>query len=378
MERNIWREKDKQWWESPLRVALLALCWSVSAGVGAQDADDRLEALEAQVAKQRETSAYLPRLHGVLRGKYEYSPTLDASRFEVRNARIAVEGSLPFRSAYRAEVDFCDETEIKVKDVWVRLLPWRSLRLTVGLQRMPFGIDAHRNPGARYFVNRSFIGKQAGDMRDVGAVAGYTVRNASQRAVLVADGGIFNGASLSTQKNAWHGDWNYSARLQFFPVEGVALVPGIQHTAIAGRAVHYTSLDFGAFYERDGLHVEAEYLRKTYGEAFPACHAVNVMGICRLPIRLKEGFAESLSLLGRYDYMGDHSDGKAGFRSDAPSLLERTDSERHRLTMGLTLAVRNPHFPTSVRLNYEKYWYPHGGAKESEQDKVALELVVRF
>ena len=35
-----------------------------------------------------------PQLHGILRGKYEYEPDLEASRFEVRNARLSVEGSL--------------------------------------------------------------------------------------------------------------------------------------------------------------------------------------------------------------------------------------------------------------------------------------------
>ena len=48
------------------------------------------------------------------------------------------------------------------------------------------------------------------------------------------------------------------------------------------------------------------------------------------------------------------------------------------MTLGLTFAVRNPYFPTDLRLNYEKYWYPHGGAKESEQDKIVAEIMVKF
>ena len=45
---------------------------------------------------------------------------------------------------------------------------------------------------------------------------------------------------------------------------------------------------------------------------------------------------------------------------------------------GTTLHLRNPYFPTDIRFNYEKYWYPHGGAKESEQDKIVCELMIRF
>lgn len=55
-----------------------------------------------------------------------------------------------------------------------------------------------------------------------------------------------------------------------------------------------------------------------------------------------------------------------------------TDAERHRMTLGTTFSIRNPYFPTDLRINYEKYWYPHGGAKESEQDKVVCEIMIRF
>jgi len=42
------------------------------------------------------------------------------------------------------------------------------------------------------------------------------------------------------------------------------------------------------------------------------------------------------------------------------------------------LSGSNHKFPTDIRLNYEKYWYPHGGAKESEQDKLVCELVINY
>ncbi len=39
--------------------------------------------------------------------------------------------------------------------------------------RVPFTIDAHRSPHLQYFANRSFIAKQVGNVRDVGAVIGW-------------------------------------------------------------------------------------------------------------------------------------------------------------------------------------------------------------
>ncbi len=323
---------------------------------------------------------YLPKLHGILRGKYEYEPEIDASRFEVRNARLSVEGNLPLRSCYKVEVDLCDETEIKMKDAWVGVNPWNTLRVSIGQQRMPFSIDAHRNPAEQFFANRSFIAKQVGDMRDVGLLASYTFANKEiGRAVAILGAGLFNGASITSQQTAWHGDWNYSARLQLFPMEGFAIIPSIQHMAIADRTVHYTSLDIGTFYEQKGWHAEAEYLHKSYSNnAFRSCNAINTMLLYKMPLGKDKSFFQAISYMFRYDYMGDHTDGKAGFEEDDPEKLVITDYERHRFTLGVTLSVRNPYFPTDLRVNYEIYDYPHGGAKESERDKLVVELSIRF
>lgn len=73
----------------------------------------------------------MPKLHGILRGKYEYELNLGASRFEVRNARLLVNEKLIGRSEYKLEVDLCDESVIKMRDAWVRLNPYKTLRLTI-------------------------------------------------------------------------------------------------------------------------------------------------------------------------------------------------------------------------------------------------------
>lgn len=368
-----------QWIRVILLIVLLLLIY---VGVAtAQTTDQRLQLLEQKIhdlEHQQSRQQYLPQIHGILRGKYEYQPDIESSRFEVRNARLSATGRLPLRSEYKLEVDLCDESAIKMKDAWVRVTPLRSLRLTIGQQRMPFSIDAHRNPSAQYFANRSFIAKQVGDMRDVGFQAGYDVVTATGRKILSIDAGIFNGSNLDNQKTAWFTAPGYSARLQLFPVDGLAIIPSIQHQQIADRQARYTSLDLGAWYESGGWHVEAEYLRKHYAhDAFDNCAAVDAMVIYRHRLQNQKSLVESISYLGRYDYMQDHSSGKKGFSDDAKT-LQLTDAERHRMTLGTTFSVRNPYFPTDIRLNYERYWYPHGQAKESEQDKLVCEVMIRF
>ena len=339
--------------------ATMVLCLS-AAGVCAQD--------------------YSPMIHGILRGKYEHQPEMEASRFEVRNARLSAEGNLPMRAAYKLEVDLCDESAMKMKDARVRLMPWKSLRLTFGQQRMPFSIDAHRNPSAQYFANRSFIAKQVGDMRDVGFQIGYDIYAVGddKRKVVSVDAGVFNGSNLDNQKTAWFSGPSYSARIQFFPVSGWVIVPSIQHQKIAERKAAYTSLDFGTYYEKNGWHIEAEYLHKSYDhDMFDDCNAVDAMMIYKQGLSQEKAYFNGVSYLLRYDFMNDHSDGKKGLSDKGDLVL--SDYERHRLTAGLTFHIDNKYFPTDLRLNYEKYWYPNGGkAKESEQDKVVCELMIKF
>ena len=326
---------------------------------------------------------YAPQLHGILRGKYEYSPDLNASRFEVRNARLSVSGKLPLHSEYKLEVDLCDESAIKMKDAWVSVNPWRTLKISLGQQRMPFSIDAHRNPSAQFFANRSFIAKQVGDVRDVGGMIGYTFATEAGRDLAIINAGVFNGSNINNQQTAWFKSPVYSARIQYFPLPGLALVPSIQHQEIAERKASYTSLDVGAYYKYKGWHLEGEFTRKFYADnAFEACNAINTMIIKRWDLKKTKSFIQAITALGRYDYMGNHSNGKGGFVKDNTgndtNLLAITDYERHRMTLGSTFSLRNPYFPTDIRVNYEKYWYPNGGAKESEQDKLVCEVMIRF
>ena len=247
---------------------LFCLC-VVKMGAQELTLEERLTQIEQELQRQTENQKFMPQIHGILRGKYEYEPDLNASRFEVRNARL-----------------LCDESAIKMKDAWVRVSPISTLRITLGQQRMPFSIDAHRNPSAQFFANRSFIAKQVGDMRDVGAAVGYDIINMENCKKLSVDAGIYNGSNLDNQKTAWFTSPAYSARIQYFPIKGLALIPSVQHQLIAGRNASYTSFDFGAYYEFSGFHFEAEYLHKFYAkDAFDDCNAIDAMAIYKIPVK---------------------------------------------------------------------------------------------
>lgn len=99
----------------------------------------------ASIMAQETKHTYLPEIHGTIRAKYEYEPTIGKGRFEVRNARMSVEGKIIPIVRYKAEIDLSDEGSIKMLDAYVRIQPKERLQFTFGQMRVPFSIDAHRS-----------------------------------------------------------------------------------------------------------------------------------------------------------------------------------------------------------------------------------------
>lgn len=318
--------------------------------------------------EELETKDYLPEVYGTIRTKFEYQTEMAASRFEVRNARISITGNVLPIVAYKAEVDLSDEGQIKMLDAYARLFPVKHLTVTAGQMRVPFTIDAHRSPHQQYFANRSFIAKQVGNVRDVGVTLGYKL---GTEIPVTLEGGIFNGSGLTNQKE-WHKEVNYSAKAQFLFARKLNLALSIQ--SIQPQSVRVNSYDVGAYYESGRFHIEGEYLYKTFSDnAYQDVHAVNSFINYDLPLR--KVFSK-MSFLARYDMMTSQSDGKTIDKETGA--LVTTDYKRHRVTGGVTFSLSKA-FRTDLRLNFEKYFYAKNSiAKESEQDKIVLELMVRF
>ena len=322
----------------------------------------------ASITAQDTKNPYVPEIHGTIRAKYEYEPDISEGRFEIRNARMSVEGKIIPVVRYKAEIDLSDEGAIKMLDAYIRLQPGDRLKFTFGQMRVPFSIDAHRSPHLQYFANRSFIAKQVGNVRDVGAAAAWTF---GVDAPVTLEGGIFNGSGLTNQKNFWTSDYNFSFKSQICLWRQLNIVLSCQKAGASD--VNTYMYDGGVYWENSRWHIEAEYLRKHYAHhAFTPVNAVDVFGAYRLPLK-KSNMA--LSFLGRYDYMSDHSKGV----KDENGLLKTDDPERHRLTGGLTLSMGKGALQADRRLNYEQYFYNKDAVPSiSEQNKIVLEFVAHF
>lgn len=328
-----------------------------------------LAALTIASASAQDWKEYLPEVHGTVRGKYEYQTSTDEQRFQVRNARVSLDGKIHSMVSYKAEIDLSDEGQIKMLDAFARVTPVKDFDVTIGQMRVPFTIDAHRSPHQQYFANRSFIAKQVGNVRDVGATLGYS---REEGLPFILEGGLFSGSGLTEQKE-WHRVLCYSAKLQLMPWKDYNLTLSTQRIRPAN--VNIYMYDIGTYYNWNNWHFEVEGLYKRYAhDTFQDVWAVDAFVNYDWFIQKKKFPFKKISFLARFDYMGDHSDGTLNEDGN----LYITDYERKRITGGLTFSFGKP-FQADLRLNYEKYFYEDQSfAKSSEQDKLVVEMMVRF
>ncbi len=255
-------------------------------------------------------------------------------------------------------------------DAYTRLKPFDGFSFTIGQMRVPFTIDAHRSPHQQYFANRSFIAKQVGNVRDVGATLGYRMDLGFP---VILEAGLFNGSGLTNQKNYWTKKVNFSAKAQMFFPQGFNLTLSTQKISPNGNGI--MMYDAGAYWQKNGWHVEAEYLYKHYNDdAFKAVHSFDGFVNYDIAVAGKRNLIKKVSPLVRYDFMTDHSDGTL----DDEGKMKLTDYRRSRISGGVTLSLAKP-FVSDIRINYEKYFYGKNALpKVSERDKIVFEVMTRF
>ncbi len=311
---------------------------------------------------------------GTLRTKYEYQTSEHEGRFQVRTARINVSGDLSSKVSYKAEIDLCDEGSIRMLDAYTSIHASNKLTFTLGQMRVPFTIDAHRSPHQQYFINRSFVAKQVGNIRDVGAKVRYDFRMGFP---VIVEAGLYNGSGLTSQKDYWTNGTNFSTKVQALLPCGMNVVLSAQKAR--PEAIGIMMYDAALSYHHRRLIVEGEYLYKHYDDgAFKPVHAANFFVNYDIP--LKKGCFTKVSPLLRYDFMTNHSDGYkyTGSDKDENGQLIVNDYQRSRITGGFTLSLDKPYI-SDIRINYEKYLYASGAVvKPSEHDKIAIELVAHF
>ncbi len=311
-----------------------------------------------------------PEIHGVIRTRYEgeWGEGHDwRQRFQVRNARVSVGGNALRQLSYYVRADICDRGSMKVLDAWARWSLPESWSVKAGQFRVPFGVDVFRGPGTYIFANRSFVGKNTANVREVGLQAGY---HGSAQLPLSVEAGVFN-SKPKENHDAWQKAMDFAVKATWRP--GDFLVSA-SYLSMKPYGVRMNIVDGAAGWRSGRWIAEAEYQHKHY-ESVPlgATDAWSVFASYAIP--LEKTIFDNLSFQGRFDSMTDNSNGRPG----STGTPEYDEPARRRITVGTMLEYLRSPLRVALRLNYEKYFYDSGvDAPVGCDDKIVAELVVKF
>ncbi len=326
-----------------------------------------LSAITVSSAVTGDSISYVPNAHGTLRPRMELSTVDNAYRFQLRNARVSLDGAISPSINYYAQVDICDRGSMKFLDGWIRVGLSKGLKFQAGQFRMPFGVDPFRGPHTYLFASRSFIGKQVFNHRAVGAQLSYTL----PKAPITLQAGAFNPSKIGD-----HTPWNNTVA---FASKAVATIDRVKLSAgfasISPDSSRMNCLDAAITWSQGRWYVEAEYVNTHYANRDTKdSHAWNAYADYRMPI--KAGIFNRLSFQGRFDGITAHSSGY----DDKDHRLIMDNPARNRITAGATISyIRSASMFLDIRANYEKYFY-HSGVHVTPEmgDKLVLEMVLRF
>ncbi|MDE7389135.1 MAG: porin [Muribaculaceae bacterium] len=305
---------------------------------------------------------YTPKFHGAVRTRWELDTEQGDQRFQVRNARLTMEGMVAPWATYFVQTDLSDCGVMKILDAYAQLRIVKGLTFRAGQFRMPFGIETFRAPQNYIFANRSFMGKQIMNYRAVGARLAYTL----PKTPLTLEFGAFNPATISSQ-GGWHNSVAVAGKALWNVGKGFTV--SASYASIKPAALRADVVDGAVEWKSRHWLVAAEYMYKHYGSNsdFDPVHSWMAFGQWFTPV--KWGGFNRVAVEGRFDGMTDHI--------NMTSFAE--EAARNRATIGGTLTYAFKVMHVDIRLDYEKYfWHKDYTAPVGDSDRLVAALLIRF
>lgn len=308
----------------------------------------------------------IPKIHGAFRSRFESEFESGINRFQVRNARISVNGMVAPSIDYFIQIDASDRGKMKFLDAYGRIAITDNFKFQAGQFREPFGVEVTRAPANYVFANRAFLGKEVCNIRGVGAKVSYNLKNIP----LLFEAGAFNTTGIAD-----HSVENkliaFASKILWTP-DKWTFATGFMSQAPYGKRVSLYDITVG--WKNKEWEFLGEAIAKTYTHSSldPACAYV-VWGQRMFPVSW--GVFNQASVQARFDGLTAHSNGSV----DEEGKFILTDAARNRVTLGGTVTYKYKMVHADVRLNYEKYFYHSGAAiAAGADDKIVAELVIRF
>ncbi len=313
-------------------------------------------------ATAQESVDYKPNFHGAIRSRWEMETATGEGRFQVRFARLTIDGQIAPGIEYFAQTDLCDQGKFKVLDAYGRLRIVKGLSFQAGQFRLPFGVEPFMAPQNYIFANRSFMGKTMCNYRKVGAKLVYNIAMANP---LALEAGVFNNGAIGDH-NEWNKSYSYAGKA-VWTLGQFKLAAGAM--SVMPETTRLYLYDGAVSWQNERLLIAAEYMAECYSKnAHKSAHSYCAYADYRIPVKV--GTFNKWSVQGRFDGITAYWSGL----KDSPTM-----NARNRVTIGSTLTYKYKAVFADIILDYEKYIYhSHVHPEQGAGDKIVAELVVRF
>lgn len=124
-----------------LLLTIIALAGVVQSSFSQADADSltvRVAALEKQTASLKHKIDLMPTISGFIQLGYTWDDA-QTSNFNVKRARVKLEGALARNLDYRLQLEFASP---KIVDAYIRYRPFNQLNIKFGEFKVPFSIES--------------------------------------------------------------------------------------------------------------------------------------------------------------------------------------------------------------------------------------------
>lgn len=316
--------------------------------------------------KTEEKIDRIPKIHGVFRGRYEGEWPDYQQRFQVRNARVSLEGAVLPGFTYYFRADISDRGKMKFLDGYANWNFARGFAVRAGQFRVPFGVDAFRGPGSYIFANRAFLVKNMANVRQVGVQLGYTF----PKFPLQLQAGVFNSKPMGDHE-VWQDAMDFAAKATL-RVGNVTIAPSFLTMKPYAARTNHADISVSWKWERWLLEGEYQYMH-CCNDMYRDVNGWTAFASYTLPVNF--GRFNEWNFHGRFDGMTDFSTGQP----DADGHLKTDAPSRRRITVGTSLAFVQKPVRAELLLDYEKFFYNDGvTAPRGSGDKIVAELIVKF
>lgn len=210
---------------------------------------------EAPKKEQLVTGATKIKLGGWAQTRYT-NAVGSTNPLELRRARLAVDGSLAPRVAYKMEIDVVRSPALL--DARLDYAPRPYAKVTVGQFKIPFSQENLDSDRDIIFIERSLVGLSlvpgrdtSNNGRDIGAQLAGNVARGDGRPLFDYAVGVFNGAGINRRDDNRRKD--LGARIVIHPFSGLSLA-GDYYSGASGEKE----------LSRERAGVELAYVRKPY------------------------------------------------------------------------------------------------------------------